>query len=83
MPKFYCINCGREFSSVRALVSENCAKHPLGFCKGKHVLYEGEEKSVYICKYCGHQAKSIRMLVGEKCIKHPGGFGKGPHVPML
>ncbi len=83
MPKFYCVQCGQEFSNVRSLTNAKCPKHPLGFCKGSHVLYEGSEKSKYTCKYCGQQFNSIRSMTNARCAKHPDGFCKGSHSPAL
>jgi predicted nucleic acid-binding Zn ribbon protein len=73
MPKFYCANCGSEFSSVQALTSCSCYRHPLGANKGKHFLYEGSEKSKYTCKYCGQQYSSIRSMTSSVCYRHPLG----------
>jgi predicted nucleic acid-binding Zn ribbon protein len=83
MPKFYCANCGMEFSSVRTLTSSPCARHPLGPNKGRHVLYEGSEKSEYTCKYCGRQFQSIRVMTASPCFRHPLGPNKGRHSPAL
>ncbi len=83
MPKFYCAYCGYESSSVRSLTSGSCLRHPLGPFKGKHVLYEGSEKSMYTCKYCGNQSSSIRSLTSGSCLRHPLGPFKGKHSPAL
>ena len=37
-----------KFTSIAQLTSSFCPKHPDGFSKGKHKLYEGSEKSQYI-----------------------------------
>lgn len=83
MANFYCEYCGARADSVQRLVIVPCPKHPLGFCKGKHKLYEGSEKSQYICKYCGKTDSSIQRLVLVPCPKHPNGFCKGKHAPAL
>jgi len=83
MANFYCVNCGQKFSSVQQLTSISCPKSPLGFGKGKHVLYEGSEKSKYTCKYCGQQFSTIAQMTNVSCAKHPNGFGKGKHSPAL
>ena len=31
-----CKYCGREFRDIASMVSNTCAKHPDGFCKGRH-----------------------------------------------
>ena len=83
MPNFYCMNCGSKFSSVSTLTSTSCTRHPDGMQKGKHVLYEGEEKSQYTCKYCGSKSSSISTLTSTTCTRHPNGMQKGKHSPML
>lgn len=83
MPKFYCVYCGQEYSNVRTLTSCSCPRHPLGPGKGKHILYEGSEKSKYTCKYCGYQYPSIRTLTSCTCPRHPLEPGKGKHSPAL
>ena len=76
----YCKYCGQEARDVRALVSGVCPKHPAGFAKGKHALFEGEARGEYVCVYCGQTASSVRALVTVPCPKHPDGFAKGKHV---
>lgn len=83
MANYYCEYCGHKASSVSSLTSGNCSRHPSGFCKGKHKLYEGSEKSKYTCKYCGYSASSIASLTGGNCPRHPDGFCKGKHAPAL
>ncbi|HJH02536.1 MAG TPA: hypothetical protein K8W19_00740 [Victivallis vadensis] len=83
MANYYCKNCGRKFSDVRTLTSLFCSRHPDGSGKGKHELYEGDEKSTYTCKYCGRTFSSIAALVGVRCSRHPDGSGKGYHSPAL
>ncbi|WP_316849060.1 hypothetical protein [Pedobacter agri] len=79
MANFYCANCGSKFSSVTSLTSNACSRHPLG--KGKHVLYEGSEKTKYTCKYCGSGNSSLSSLTSNSCSRHPQ--GKGKHSPAL
>lgn len=83
MANYYCKYCGRKFSSIRSLTSESCARHPDGSNKGKHVLYEGSEKSEYFCTYCGRKFSSLRSLTSETCSRHPDGRSKGRHNPAL
>ena len=83
MADCYCKYCGKSFSSVRSLTSDTCSRHPDGVYKGKHVLYEGDEKSEYLCKYCGRKFSSLRSLTSETCSRHPDGNGKGKHSPAL
>lgn len=83
MSNYYCEYCGQKFSSVSALTANNCSRHPLGFGKGKHKLYEGAEKSQYICKYCGQKFSSLSALTANNCSRHPNGFGKGKYAPAL
>ena len=83
MPKFYCANCGQSFSSVSALTACSCLRHPAGPNKGKHVLYEGSEKSRYTCKYCGQQFSAISSMTACSCLRHPLGPNKGKHSPAL
>lgn len=74
-----CKYCGAEARDARALLSASCPKHPAGFAKGRHALFEGELREEYACVYCGQTAKSIRALVSASCPKHPDGFAKGRH----
>ncbi len=83
MPKFYCEYCGQAFTSVQVLTAGNCPRHPNGWSKGKHKLYEGSEKSKYTCKYCGQQFSSLQVLTAGDCSRHPNGWCKGKHAPTL
>jgi predicted nucleic acid-binding Zn ribbon protein len=83
MPRFYCVNCGKDFASVRDMIMSPCQKHPLGSFKGNHILYEGSEKSQYTCKYCGKKFSSIRNMTWSPCQYHPKGAFKGDHSPAL
>ena len=83
MANFFCEYCGQKFSSVQSLTANNCSRHPNGFGKGKHKLYEGSEKSQYICKFCGQKFSSISLLTANNCSRHPNGFGKGKHSAAL
>ena len=83
MANYYCEYCGRKFLSAMGLSSNNCPRHPNGFGKGKHKLYEGSEKSKYTCKYCGFTFKNLPALTVNNCPKHPNEFAKGKHSPAL
>ena len=83
MANFYCKYCGHKSSSVVNLTAGSCPKHPLGPNKGKHVLYEGSEKSQYVCKYCGHKSSSIINLTNGSCPRHPNGANNGKHEPAI
>lgn len=83
MPKFYCVNCGKEYTNVRNLTMSSCQMHFLGPNKGNHVLYEGSEKAQYTCKYCGKKYPSIRSMTWSPCQFHPKGPNKGNHSPAL
>jgi DNA-directed RNA polymerase subunit RPC12/RpoP len=83
MAKVFCKFCGQSFSSVQSLTSTSCSMHPDGVNKGKHALYEGQEKSQYICKFCGQKSSSISTLTHTSCSKHPNGVNKGKHSPAL
>lgn len=83
MANYYCANCGAKNTSVASLTGQSCSRHPAGNGKGKHVLYEGAEKSQYVCKYCGTKSPTIASLTGQSCSKHPSGNGKGRHSPAL
>jgi len=79
MPKYYCKYCGASASSVSSLTAGSCSRNPVK--GGKHVLYEGSEKSQYVCKYCGIKASTISTLTAGTCYRHPNKGGK--HEPML
>lgn len=83
MSNFYCVNCGYKSSSVSTLTNLSCPRHSLGPGKGKHILYEGSEKSQYVCKYCGYKSPAISTLTNLSCSHHPNGPGKGKHLPAL
>lgn len=83
MTNVYCKHCGTKASSIANLTISTCGRHPLGPQKGKHVLYEGAEKSQYQCKYCGNKASSISALTLSTCGRHPEGINKGRHEPAL
>ena len=82
MANFYCANCGTQRSSVSSLTGSSCSRHPLGANKGKHILYEGSEKSQYTCKYCGTNRSTISSLTAGSCHRHPDG-SRGKHSPAL
>lgn len=83
MPNYYCKHCGYKASSVSSLTSSSCLRHPTGAHKGKHALYEGDEKSKYTCKHCGRDASSLSSLTSGICLRHPDGPNKGKHQPAL
>ena len=65
MANFYCEYCGTKSSKAASLVSGYCPRHPNGTNKGKHILYEGGEKTEYTCKYCGINNRSLSTLTSE------------------
>lgn len=83
MENVYCRYCGLKSSSVSNLTAGSCPRHPNGVGKGKHTLYEGEEKSQYTCKYCVHKSSTISNLTPGSCPRHPDGINKGHHEPAL
>lgn len=83
MANCYCVYCGQRYLNVSSLTSSLCSRHPNGSNKGKHVLYEGSEKSRYTCKYCGQQYTTIASLTSSLCSRHPEGANKGKHSPAL
>ncbi len=83
MPNYYCKYCGTKGSSVSSLTAGSCQRHPDGPCRGKHTLYEGDEKAQYTCKFCGSKAASLSSLTAGSCQRHPDGACKGKHVPAL
>ena len=83
MTNYYCENCGTKYSSLSSLTSNFCLRHPLGSNKGKHVLYEGSEKSQYTCKFCGVSYSNLSSLTSNTCPRHPNGSNKGKHSPAL
>ena len=72
--KFYCMYCGHSSSSITSLTMGSCRNSP----NGKHIPYEGDEKSKYVCKDCGHSSSSITSLTMGSCRNSP----TGKHVPM-
>ena len=83
MTKVYCKYCGASYNDVRSLTATSCPRHPDGYNKGKHVLYEGDEKSEYTCKYCGQRYRDLRSMTATSCPRHPDGYNKGKHSPAL
>ena len=82
MANYYCEYCGQKYSSVASLTSGYCYRHPDGPNKGRHKLYEGEEKSQYTCKYCGQKYSALSSLTSGYCYRHPDGANKGRHAPV-
>ena len=78
MANYYCKYCGVKSPTVANLTMSSCSRRP-----GKHVLYEGSEKSQYTCKYCGVKSPSIASLTAGSCSRHPDGANKGKHEPAL
>lgn len=68
--KYYCKYCGTNATSIFSLTNNPCSKNPN---KGKHVLYEGSEKSQYTCKFCGSKTSTIFSLTNNPCSKNPNG----------
>ena len=83
MSNYYCKYCGARKDSIASLTANLCFNHPDGIHKGKHALYEGDEKSKYICKYCGAKKDSIASLTANLCFDHPDGTNKGKHSPAI
>jgi len=82
MAKYYCEYCGTSYISLSVLTSATCKNSPKGIHKGKHKLYQGNEKSQYICKNCGVKKSSLASLTNGSCKNHPNGIHKGKHLPM-
>jgi len=80
---YYCKYCGTKNTSLSYLTSNPCMRHPAGPNKGKHALYEGDEKSEYDCKHCGTSNPSLSYLTSNPCQRHPLGPNKGKHEPAL
>ena len=83
MPNVFCAYCGYKTTSVSVLTNLLCPRHPNGPNKGKHILYEGKEKTQYVCKYCGFKTNAISSLTNLLCPRHPNGTNKGKHSPAL
>ena len=83
MANFYCEHCGQKFSNVTSLTASSCLRHPNGPNKGKHKLYEGNEKKKYTCKFCGQSFSQLSSLTASNCLRHPDGSNKGKHAPAL
>ena len=77
-PHFYCELCGAEYSNPKDLLNNSCLKNKVGSTIGRHVLYEGGEKSIYTCRYCGQQFSSIKDMVFNGCPRRE--FGE-KHAP--
>lgn len=71
-----CVYCGHIASDVRNLVNNTCRHSPTG----KHVVYEGGIKDMYVCKHCGHKQNDLRNLVNNTCPKRKDGK---KHEPLL
>jgi hypothetical protein len=78
----YCKYCGTKAASIASLTATTCPRHPAGANKGKHVLYEGAEKSKYECKHCGISAPNLSTLTNSTCTHHPLGANKGRHEAL-
>jgi hypothetical protein len=83
MSKYYCKYCGTHSQTLISLTAGSCQRHPLGACKGKHALYEGDEKSRYECKYCGTHSSTLASLTAGYCQRHPLGACVGKHEAAL
>jgi DNA-directed RNA polymerase subunit RPC12/RpoP len=83
MTNYYCEYCGHKSSNISNLTAGVCRKHPNGNMKGKHKLYEGNEKNKYTCKLCGSKNSSLAGLTSGMCRRHPDGNMKGNHQPAL
>lgn len=80
---FCCKYCGHKAASVGSLTGSACMRHPEGPGRGRHAVYEGSEKCIYVCKWCGRKAGDIASLTSSQCQRHPDGPGKGRHEPAL
>lgn len=80
---YRCKYCGKQATSVQSLTSSACIRHPNGPGKGRHMPYEGDDKTEFVCKYCGKIFSSIASMSANFCLRHPNGPGKGRHEPML
>jgi len=80
---YYCKYCGFKSSNIGSLTASVCPRHPTDRIKGRHVLYEGTEKSKYECKYCGAKASTIAGLIVSVCPRHPTDQMKGRHEPAI
>ena len=80
---YYCKYCGTKNSSIANLTAAPCFRHPDGSNKGKHALYQGDEKAKYECQYCGTSNSSLSNLTAAPCYRHPLGANKGKHEPAL
>ncbi len=78
---YYCKHCGNRASSIASLTAATCFRHPVGAHKGKHALYEGDERSKFECKHCGTDASSMSSLTPATCFRDPLGANKGHHEP--
>jgi hypothetical protein len=79
----YCKYCGAKAPSIASLTASSCPRHPSGAHKGKHVLYQGAERSKYECQHCGANASSSASLTASSCPRHPLGGHKGRHDPAM
>jgi len=77
MANYICKHCGTKMSSVSALTSNSCTMNPN---HGKHVLYEGSEKSEYTCKHCGTRHNTFSTLVHNSCTRNPNGKYHEPSI---
>lgn len=80
---YYCKHCGTKASSIASLTAAPCYRHPSGANKGKHTLYQGDEKAKYECQYCGTSNSNLASLTAAPCYRHPLGANKGKHEPAL
>ena len=80
---YYCKYCGYKASSISTLTASTCFRHPAGSNKGKHALYQGDEKPKYECQHCGISNSSLSTLTASTCYRHPLGANKGRHEPAL
>ena len=80
---FYCRYCGIRRSSVQSLTAGTCPRHPAGPGKGRHALYQGQEKAQYTCVFCGVKRSDIASLTAGSCSRRPAGPYKGRHEPAL
>ena len=83
MSEYLCKHCGQKFTTLIALTSGKCSRHPQGPFMGRHAPYEGSLKTTYVCKYCGQKFSSMIALTSCACHRHPQGPFRGKHEAML
>ena len=78
-----CKYCGKKFTDLTSLISENCYKNPDLNGNQKHVLYPGLEKAEYSCMHCGKKFPNLVALTSDFCGKNNSAINAGKHEPAL